>query len=152
MGSFVPQPVYSCTAYTPPSYILIISSAAKRMVSFCCELIFSSDNHALIFSINCRHLPYMWSGISHPTDRFLPRHCHHSLTLLDPQRRSKKNSELLLITNFLHWFLLAIFIINCCHLPNMQSGKSHPTDQFLPLHCHHSLALFKPQWSWKKNG
>ena len=40
MGIFVPQPVYSRAAYTPPSYILTISSAAKKNGEFLLQIEF----------------------------------------------------------------------------------------------------------------
>ena len=40
-----------------------------------------------------------------------------------------------------HYFLHSIAAL----LPNLQSGKSHLTDQFLPYHRNHSLALLYPK-------
>ena len=40
-----------------------------------------------------------------------------------------------------HYFLHSIAAL----LPNLQSGKSHLTDRFLPYHRNHSLALLYPK-------
>ena len=40
MGILVPQTVYSHAAYTPPSYLLIISEAAKQKGEFMLQIDF----------------------------------------------------------------------------------------------------------------
>ena len=40
MGIFNSQPVYSRATYTPPSYILIISSAVKKNGEFLLQIYF----------------------------------------------------------------------------------------------------------------
>ena len=56
--------------------------------------------------------------------------------------------ENIFYSNLNHYFLQSIAFI----LPNLQSGKSHPTDRFLPWFCHHSLASLYRKRHCKNNG